>query len=183
MVFLARGGYKIESLDFIGLDAAGAVTADPKPATPGVKIVVTGPSGAKQNVYYFAADLGDSVLKKNDAVLKFCDSLGRGSSLLKAASYLMHGGGFDLVRDYILKNSDLVVQDDSGIPLRKFDKAKWDLKFCGHYAGPIGLFKNDYQADVAAAYKEAAPAALDFSFGYRWQQHESGAVIARAKAN
>jgi len=183
MVFLARGGYKIESVDFIGLDAAGAVTADAKPASRGVKIVVTGASGEKQNVYYFEADLGDWVLKKNDAVLKFCDSLGRGSSLVKAASYLMHGGGFDIVRNYIEKNSDLVIEDDSGIPLHYFDKKEWDLKFYGHYSGPIGLFKKSFQADVAAAYKETAPGPLPFSFGYNWRPNTSGALIARKKAN
>jgi hypothetical protein len=162
------------------LDKSGAITSD-KPATRGVKIACFGPHGRPQNIYYFEADLGDDVLKKNGAVLKFCDSLGRGSSLLKAASYLVHGGGFEIVRDYVLNNSDLIVQDDSGIPLKYFDRSKWQLRFCGRYPGPINTFKQHYQADLAAAYTQSAPLPMGFSFGYRWIPSESGMMLARPK--
>jgi hypothetical protein len=181
LLFAARGGCKVESVEFIGLDQAGALTAEAKPATRGVKIALFGPHGRPQNLYYFEADLGDWVLKKNDAVLKFCEALGRGSSLLKAASYLLHGGGFERVRDFTLTHSDLLVQDDSGIPLRHFDRARWQLRFCGRYAGPIEIFKQHYQAELAAAYRAAAPLPMGFSFGYRWVPSESGLLLARPK--
>lgn len=180
MLFASRAGCRIESVEFIGLDAAGAVTAD-KPVTRGVKISCFGPHGRPQNIYYFEADLGDWVLKKNDSVLKFCTSLGRGSSLLKAASYLLHEGGFETVREYVLKNSDLVVEDDSGIPWRYFDRNKWQLRLCGRYAGPIDIFKQHYQADLAQAYVKANPLPMGFSFGYRWVPSESGLLLARPK--
>jgi hypothetical protein len=180
LLFASRAGCRIESVEFIGLDSAGAITSE-KPATRGVKIACVGPHGRPQNIYYFEADLGDWVLKKNDAVLKFCTSLGRGSSLLKAASYLLHEGGFEIVRDYVLKNSDLLVEDDSGIPLRYFDKNKWQLRLCGRYPGPIATFKQRYQADLAQAYAQATPLPMGFSFGYRWAPSESGMVLARPK--
>lgn len=181
LLFAARGGCKVESVEAVGLDKTGALTTDAKPATRGVKIGLFGPHGRPQNLYYFEADLGDWVLKKNDAVLKFCDSLGRGSSLLKAASYLLHGGGFERVRDFTLTHSDLIVQDDSGIPLRQLGRAKWQLRFCGRYPGPIDIFKQHYQADLAAAYASAAPLPMGFSFGYRWVPSESGLLLARPR--
>jgi hypothetical protein len=181
LLFAARGGCKVESVELIGLDKTGALTSEEKPATRGVKIGIFGPHGRPQNLYYFEADLGDWVLKKNDAVLKFCETLGRGSALLKAASYLLHGGGFERVRDFTLTQSDLLVQDDSGIPLRHFDRAKWQLRFCGRYPGPIEIFKQHYQADLAAAYRAAAPLPMGFSFGYRWVPSESGLMLARPK--
>lgn len=184
LTFLARGGARIDSVDFIGLDKAGAVTPDPKPATRGVKIAFTRPgAGAPQNVYYFEANLADDVLRKNDAVLKFCDSLGRSHSLLKAASYLMHGHNFDVVKNYLLTHSDLIVQDDSGIPYRGFDPGKWHLSFYGQYEGAIGLFKkeNKDQPDLAAAWKASSPGPLGFSFGYQWHPKTSGLIEARPK--
>ena len=180
-LFAARAGCKIESIEMIGLDKSGAVTADAKPATRGVKFALFGPHGRPQTLYYFEADLADYMLKKNDAVLKFCDALGRGSSLLKAASYLIPDGGFERVSNFVLTHSDLVVQDDSAIPLRAYDRAKWQLRFCGHYPGPIDTFKKYFQPDLAAAYAQAAPLPMGFSFGYRWQPQESGLMLARPK--
>jgi len=180
LVFLARSGCRVDAVELIGLDKAGQPTAE-KPVTRGVKITCFGPHGRRQDVYYFEADLGDDILKRNPAVLKFCDSLGRGSSLLKAASYLMHEGGFETVRQYVLNQSDLVVQDDSGIPLKYFDRAKWQLRFCGQYRGPIDVFKQHYQPDLANAYAQAAPLPMGFSFGYRWVPSESGLMLARPK--
>jgi hypothetical protein len=182
LVFAERAGCKIDSVEFVGLDKTGAITKD-KPATRGVKIACFGPQGRPQNIYYFEADLGDDVLKKNSAVLKFCDSLGRGSSLLKAASYLIHEGGFEIVRNYVLDHSDLIAQDDSGIPLKYFDREKWQLRFCGRYPGPINTFKQHYQADLATAYGQSAPLPMGFSFGYRWIPSESGMMLARPKEN
>jgi hypothetical protein len=180
LLFASRAGCRIESVELIGLDSAGAFAAE-KPVTRGVRISCTGPQGRPQNIYYFEADLGDWVLKKNDAVLKFCTSLGKGSSLLKAASYLMHEGGFEIVREYLLKNSNLLVEDDSGIPWRYFDWSKWQLRLCGRYPGPIATFKQHFQADLAQAYAQANPLPMGFSFGYRWVPSESGMVLARPK--
>jgi hypothetical protein len=180
LVFLARGGCQIDAVEQVGISKTGELTDD-KPATRGVRITCFGPHGRKQEVYYFEADLGDDILKRNPAVLRFCDSLGSGSSLLKAASYLMHEGGFETVREYVLTHSDLIVQDDSGIPLHYFDHGKWQIRLCGRYRGPIDIFKQHYQADLAAAYSQSVPLPTGFSFGYRWVPSESGLILARPK--
>ncbi|HET6407909.1 MAG TPA: hypothetical protein VFG14_08510 [Chthoniobacteraceae bacterium] len=182
LLFASRAGCKIESVEFIGLDKSGALTSD-KPATRGVKVACFGPQGRPQNIYYFEADLGDWVLNKNDAVLKFCTSLGRGSHLLKAASYLMHEGGFEIVRDYVMQNCDLLVEDDSGVPWRYFDRNKWQLRLCGRYPGPIDIFKQHFQADLADAYSRSTPLPMGFSFGYRWIPSESGLLLARPRGD
>lgn len=181
MLFASRAGCKIESVELFGIDKTGAVTQDAKPANRGAKIIAFGPHGRPQNIYYIEADLGDDVLKRNGAVLKFCEGLGRGSSLLKAASYLLHGGGFDIPREWVLKNSDLLVEDDSGIPLRYFDKDKWQVRFCGQYPGPIEIFKQHFQPDLAQAYGQSTPLPMGFSFGYQWQPSKSGLLLARPK--
>lgn len=179
-VFLARSGSRIESVELIGLDKNGALTTD-KPVTRGAKIVFFGPSGHPQTLYYFTSDLSDDGIKANPAFLRFCEGLGRGQSLLKAASYLMHAGGFDRARDFLLEHSDTLLQDDSGIPLRHFNTAKWNMRLFGAYPGPIEIFKQHAQPDLAELYKVSHPAPLGFSFGYRWQPRDSTLLVATPK--
>ena len=180
LVFALRAGYQVDTVESVGLDRTDATTTDARPATRGVRIALSR-DGLKQNVYYFEADLGDDVLRKNPAVLEFCTKLGPGSTLLKAASYLLHEGGFETVRKWVLAHTTQHVQDDSGIPMKYFDRAKWQLRLCGHYPGPIDIFKQHHQPDLAAAYTQTAPLPMGFSFGYQWQPGRSGLIIARPK--
>ena len=101
-----------------------------KGGTPGVKVTFLDPAtGAHKALYYFSADLSDDELKRNSAVLRFCNSLGPTNSFLKADSYLLHQNGFNIARNYLLGVSASILQDDSGIPLRNFTPEKWTLRF------------------------------------------------------
>ncbi|MGZ5005877.1 MAG: hypothetical protein ACXV8H_10170, partial [Chthoniobacterales bacterium] len=57
-----------------------------------------------QTLYYFKTNLsgGDS------AFLKWCAARGPGLSLVKAASFLMHGEGFSGVRNFLLEHSRVI---------------------------------------------------------------------------
>ena len=83
-----------------------------------------------------------------------------------------------MVRDFLLTHSATLVEDDSGIPVKDFDAAKWSLRYFGAYPGPIETFKQHHQAEMTAAYKAANAPALPFGFGYRWHAHESSLIIA-----
>jgi hypothetical protein len=179
-VFLARSGSRIDSVELVGLDKTGALTAE-KPVTRGAKIVFFGPSGHQQTLYYFTSDLSNDGIKANPAFTKFCDNLGSGQSLVKAASYLMHLDSFHSARDFLLTHSRTLVEDDSGIPLKAFDLQKWNLRLFGAYPGPIPIFKQYYQPDLAQLYKVSNPAPLGFSFGYRWQPRDSSLILATPK--
>lgn len=176
-VFLARSGCRIESVEAVALDKAGNLVSG-KGATPGAKISFFGANGRAQTLYYFTTDLGNWGIKAQPGFMKFCRQQGEGVSLLKAASYLMHETGFSDVRDFLLGHSKLILQDDSGIPLRYFQAGKWRLRYCGNYAGPIDLFKQYPQPDLTTAYQNSHPAPLDFGFGYQWQANRSSLLIA-----
>ena len=180
-VFLERAGCKIDSVELVWLDKAGEVSTT-KAATAGVKIVFFGPSGAQQTLYYFETDLANEGIKSRPGFIKFCESLGQGRSLLKAASYLMHLGEFTTVRDFVLAHSSTIVQDDSGIPIRNFTPTKWAMRYFGSYPGPIDIFKQHFQPDLAAVYKTSYPPALPFGFGYRWHPSQSSLILATARA-
>lgn len=163
-VFLARTGCTIRS---VSTNAGRA------------QIEFTGPGGQRQTLHYFKTDLSNG--GGNAAFLAFCKKHAPGLSLVKSASYLMHGDGFSTARDFLFANSSLIVQDDSGIPLRAFDPRRWTLRFWGNYEGPIELFKQHYQPDLAAAYQRSNPAALGFAFGYAWQPAKGALLIATPK--
>jgi hypothetical protein len=89
---------------------------------------------------------------------------------------LLHSGGFTTVRDFLLANSAVMVQDDSGIPLTYYDAKKWDLQPFGRYLGPIGVFPGRYQAKYAVLFRKSRP--IDFGIGYRWRSNESNLLLA-----
>ncbi len=179
-VFLARAGSRIDRVELLGLDRTGG-TSPLRTETPGVKINFTSAGGAAQTLYYFTTNLANDGISSDPGFIKFCEGLGTGRSLVKAASYLMHTGEFSQAREFLLTHSATLVEDDSGIPVRDFNAAQWSLRYFGAYAGPIELFNQHHQAEMADAYQAATAPALPFGFGYRWHPRESSLIIATPK--
>ncbi len=178
-VFLARSGKEVREVTPVRLDEQGAVQPD-DPAirgnpTRGVKIVFAGSDGEARTLYYFSTNLANDGVASSK-FLKFCETLAPGDSLIKSASYLLHSGGFSKVRDFLLANSAVMVQDDSGIPLAYYDPKKWDLQPYGHYLGPISIFPGAYQPRYAVLFRNSRP--IDFGIGYRWQSNQSNLLLA-----
>jgi len=84
----------------------------------------------------------------------------------------MHTAQFSQVRNFILARTELIVQDDSGIPMRFFSSVNWERTFYGAYDGPIRLFANRYQKDLFQAYAASAKP-LEFGIGYDYQAKAS----------
>ena len=179
--FLARAGHTIESVTPVALDRSGHFVVEGRGTTAGVKIVFTSREGREQTLYYFTSDLANWAIKANPGFIKFCEQQGGSASLLKAASYLLQEETFSQVRGFLLTHSRLVLQDDSGIPLRFFESEKWVVRFCGQYAGPIDTFKEYPQPELAAIYERTMPVPIEFGFGYRWQPNRASLMIASRK--
>jgi hypothetical protein len=182
-VFLARAGYTIDSVELVALDRTGNFAAAGKGSTPGVRIDFSSDEAGRQTLYYFCSDLSDWAVKSNPGFMNFLEAQGRGLTLLKAASYLMHGPNFDRVRQFLMNNSSVILQDDSGIPFRYFDPDEWILRYCGRYVGPIELFKQHVQPDFAQAFNATTPVPLTFGFGYQWQPNRSSLLIAQPRVS
>ena len=143
---------------------------------PGVKITFTR-DGGPQTLYYFKTDLSGG----KSPFLKWCAAQGPGNSLLKAASYLMHTGGFTGVRDFLLQNSRVIIQDDSGIPLKAFPKS-WAVDCYGRFVPHAEMFGKYDQPELAAIYnRQPPPPELGFAFGYHWQKDRGLLMLARRK--
>ena len=179
-VLLARSGSRIDRVELLNLDKSGA-TSPMKSATPGVKINFTNAGGAVQTLYYFTTNLANDAIKSDPGFIKFCESLGTGRSLVKAASYLMHMEEFSKAREFLMTHSATLVEDDSGIPVKDFDAGKWSLRYFGAYPGPIEIFKQHQQPEMADAYRAGHAPGLPFGFGYRWHARESSLIVATPK--
>ena len=193
-IFLARAGKTINEAETIVLDQEGNIkqvpaerksgetAAAPQDGVRGIRIVFSDKTHPRQTLYYFSGDVSNEGLRKS-GLLKFCGTLGQSNALIKSASYLLHRDRYGDLRDFILKQSALVLQDDSGIPLSYFDLSKWDLQPFGNYVGPIRLFGNRYQVSLARLFRAPNRKAIDFGVGYQWRRNTSNLLMAVKKAN
>ncbi len=181
-VFLARSGKTIREVTPVRLDEEGAVQPDVDAArrvpARGVKVVFAGSDGEARTLYYFSTNLANDGVS-NSKFLRFLETLAPGDSFVKSASYLLHGSGFSKVREFLLANSAVMIQDDTGIPLTYYDAQKWDVQPFGHYVGPIPVFRGMYQRKYAALFKDSQ--SIDFGIGYRWRPNQSNLLLAIKK--
>ncbi|HXF90227.1 MAG TPA: hypothetical protein VNK48_17900 [Xanthobacteraceae bacterium] len=180
-VFLARTGKTIHSVNLVHLDDQGVLQPGDglraRSPARGVEIVFSAKDGTQRKLYYFSTNLADQG-NRPIALLQFAKSLGQGDSFVKSASYLMHNANFSQVRNFLLENSKVILQDDSGIPIRLFDPAKWEFRPYGRYVQPIPIFEGMYQERLAGLYQRSPPRPIDFGVGYRWYPNESNLLMA-----
>ena len=177
-VFLARSGKTIHQLELVTLNGSGeAVPVRGKRKPTGVRISFSGADGRERRLYYFRTDLSNAGVGKS-GFLKFCTRLGQGDSLLKSASYLLHLGNFSKVRTFLLQRSAVIVQDDSGIPLKYLTPGNWRLRPFGQYLGPTDEFKRHYQPELAQLFRSGGAQPVNFGIGYRWHPQRTNILIA-----
>ncbi|WP_375435309.1 hypothetical protein [uncultured Hymenobacter sp.] len=190
MLFATRTGHQVQNVRYVQLDTKGELTdADstviqrPGPKViPGFELTMLSKAGTEQKVYYFSADISDWKMGSNkDAVIQYAESLGELTTYVKSATYLMHKAYFSKVRNLILDHSNYILQDDSGIALKYFPPADWQLTYYGTYKRPINLFAKHYQPAMATAYADTInrPRPLPFGTGYNWRQNDSNLLLAR----
>jgi hypothetical protein len=158
--------------------------AKDKRAVPALEILFARPGKEPQTIVYFRAQAEDASIKLKPGVVSFLKQDAPYPTFLKSASYLLHGADFSIVRNLILANSRLVLQDDSGIPLRYFKAPAWTVIYYGKYDKPVKDFNYGYQADMAKIFadpKIVKP--LPFSFGYHWRDGASSVILALKNAS
>jgi hypothetical protein len=180
-VFLAHQGYRIDSIHYVTLHGDGSLTEHPAAGATGVQIAYDdGDRDDQRLALYFQVDLSNDGVGSNPGYVNLMRRLGAGVTYLKAASYLLYADYFSRIRDAILNDSVGVVEDDSGMPYKYFD-AKWEVTPYGNYTGPIALFKEYNQPDLAAFYAKNIPSPLPFGTGYKFVASQSSVLVARKK--
>jgi hypothetical protein len=186
-LFIKRNGYNIVSINHVGIDSTGLCqVADSlkniKSITHGIKIDFAADTGRRiQSVFYFQTDISDEGLKKNSGFQKYLSLLPESYTYLKAASYLMHGKDFSMIRNVVFDKSKSILQDDSGIAYRYFDKTKWDIHLYGKYGRPGKEFSWINETDLAKAYADPSVKPVPFTLGYNWRTQNINLLYAVRK--
>ena len=189
MLFAARTGSQITAIRPVQLNATGQLQDAPTDTTQaahpksvsGVEMKLRGPDGQPKTIYYFSTDLSNHGLNTRPAPIQFVRSLGPLTTYVKSATYLMHKPYFSEVRALVLRRSRYILQDDSGIAMKFFQKGAWQFNYYGAYKRPINLFAKHYQPVLTTAYSDSAhrPKPLPFGTGYNWRKTDSNLLLAR----
>lgn len=191
LIFMAHADKEVISLEPISL--AGDGTVGPRLApqkrkkgepqlVPGVRIRfkprMVGSGPPESTLYYLQADLSNSGLS-NSGFETFVSGLGESLVLVKSASYLMHLNLFSQIKSVLLDSARVIIQDDSGIPLRSFKGDTWSVLPFGKYIGPIDKFPQlKPQRDMRKLFASDEVRPLDFGIGYRWREQQSNLLLA-----
>lgn len=180
-VFLARAGKTIKDVQLVSITPEGKLqpteAKEPKNTPKGVHIKFSGADGKEQNVYYFSTNLANNGIASS-GFLKWSETFGTGDGFMKAASYLTHNAEFSGVRDFVLKQTARILQDDTGVPLR-FLEPTFEVQPFGVYISPIPVFAGQYQGKLKELFSKGKPPPISFAFGYRFRQ--SHVLIANRK--
>jgi hypothetical protein len=189
LLLLARSGHSIDRMVYGSLSPSGAFVAQGGPDLGAKKSPASGVEiefhrsndFISTRLYYFSTDLAAG-FDQDPRLLRFLHRFGMCDVLLKSASFLPHWRMCDSIRNYILQNSNLVLQDDTGVPFRDFEASHWHVQLFGAYSHPDPPFRREYQRDLAKAFQANANVReLDFSLGYGAGRRPSILMLACRK--
>ncbi|NDF60854.1 MAG: hypothetical protein EB100_07200, partial [Crocinitomicaceae bacterium] len=187
LFYLARTGKKISEVKHFQVQNDGSVKytfGAEAMKSAGVEILFQNERGETKKLHYYSTDLSDAN-KSLDAFYKWVSSFGTHNTMLKAASYLNSREYFTKTRNYILNSSQLIVQDDSGIPFKFVSNPSWDVKLYGAYKKVIPLFASRIQPDLVQAYADSTKLTskvLPFKIGYNVMFNETNLQLFYKKS-
>jgi len=189
LMFMARENYSICSIDYgyMGKDSSFYVTGQ-KPSSSsgkinGMRVGITDSTAQKlKYVYYFSADIMDSKLKDKPEFTAFIENMAPFNSYFKAASYVPQHKSFATIRNLILNNSDKILQDDTGVPLKSIDTKIYDIEMWGTYTKVISDLSWGYQPDLKKALEASGNNKdLPFKISYNGNYDEGMMLYAKRK--
>ena len=181
-LLLARSGCTIEGVRYRSLLPSGELadeTGSPR-LHQAVEIRFRrGSEATARKLYYFSTDLA-AEFQRNPAFYNFLKRQGHPDTLVKSASFLLHWRMCAAMRTYVMENSNLILEDDTGVPYRYFQPPQWRVSLYGEYSPPDRPFRRLYQNDLAEAFHDPARVReLGFSLGYGHGRRPSSMILAR----
>ncbi len=195
-LLLAAGlGHTVEEVHPVILDAAGNMLdsewATDNPAlrkgrraeAPGVihglRMVIRDPASQQsKTVMYLQVRLREEAVGLGTREGRFLRKIHNCNTIFKAAVYLLHDDDYEAVRRFVLDRSDLILQDDSGLPYRFFRAEDWEEHLFGTYTRipPLGGIPNPPQQPLLARRFRERSEPLTFPYGY-------GVLQGKGKSN
>ncbi len=185
-LFIARAGGTLLGVERFEIDASGVATpkADGEPwgeGLRGLRVRFQREGRAPQELSYVKVDLSDTALERKPGFLAYARAFGQANAFLKAASFILHDRHFLKPRALLLEQSLSVLQDDSGLPLRAFEKDGWTFTAFGTYLVPMKPFQGNFQQELSTLFAKGPAKPLPFVMGYRVGASQSNLLLAVKK--
>jgi len=200
LLLLAAGlGHTIREVQPVAIGSEGLLVPDTEEKAPqefrrvagnnvpvdivrGIRIdFIDGVEKIPKSIIYLQIELRDVIFSETGPESRFLTGLSGRNTILKSAVYLLHGSNYGKVRDFLLGISDLIVQDDSGIPYTYFPRSVWEEHLFGTYtrAEPLGTLRNPPQQPLLAQRYALGSRPLDFHYGYGvlWGEGRSNIML------
>ena len=188
MVFAVRLGFDVESVEPIKLDAGVNDVVPRNGDAPSdetwdsVRLTLR-KGGRRVLVDYVRLDLRDGWVGKLQGAHGWIDRMSANPTLLKAASHLPEDPEFKIVRNSILWNAPLIVQDETGIDHSALT-GDFTVRLYGKFTKPNGSFNPKLAQSLAMAYRTSGPAVKPLPFRHGYEKNAGSAMqVAVRKTN
>lgn len=174
ITFALYKGYDVAELYPIAYDSASGQFIKAAGPWNSVRLVLK-KNGKTVALDYVSLDLSDQNLLVKEPMRGWLSHMTQHPMLIKAASHLLQDGNFIVLRDMIVKNAPMVVQDETGVDFAQLKKiGKADLY--GGFSLPFEQFSPHKQQSLAQAYRQATDIKpMPFAFSYN-KEHERRSV-------
>ena len=139
------------------------------------------PDSPVQRLRYFSQNVEHSYINRYPHFIRYLSAKNNYSTIIKAASFLMHIHAFKKVRDLVLSRSEHIIQDSSGIPMKYFSQKQWHITYYGKYLRPIRPFKMFFDKILYFGTKNKSKGLLPFQYGYDYLNKQAHLIILKKK--
>jgi hypothetical protein len=184
ITFALYAGYDVNDVYPIALDPQSGEYVKTDTGWKSVRLMLS-KGGKPVTLDYVSVDLSDSYLGQQDHAdtRAWLERESHHPVLLKAASHLLQESYFSVLRDMLVANAPLVVQDETGLNYTALAKIG-TVDLYGGFLYPHELFNRKKQESLARAYKESKNVKpLPFAFSYNKTSERRSLQIVRKKTN
>ena len=180
ITFALYMGYDVNDVYPIALDPQSGKFIQTTGDWKSVRLVMS-KGGKPVMLDYVSLDLSDSHLSQTEPMRAWLERESRNPVLLKAASHLLQETYFSVLRDILVANAKMVVQDETGLNYNYLSQIG-PVALYGGFLYPHELFNRKKQESLAQAYKDSKNVKpLPFAFSYnKTTERRSVQIVRRA---
>ncbi len=181
ITFALYMGYDVNEVYPIALDPQSGQFIQTMGDWKSVRLVMS-KGGKPVTLDYVSLDLSDSHLSQAEPMRAWLERESRQPVLLKAASHLLQETYFSVLRDMLVANAKMVVQDETGLNYTYLSQIG-PVDLYGGFLYPHELFNRKKQESLAQAYKDSKHVRpLPFAFSYnKTTERRSVQIVRRAQ--
>lgn len=183
ITFALYSGYDVTDVYPIALDPQTNQFVKSDGSWKSVRLMLR-KAGKPVTLDYVSLNLSDSFLSQDEPMRNWLNRETHYPVLIKAASHLLQESYFSVLRDQLVANATMIVQDETGLNYSYLSQiGKVDLY--GGFLYPHELFNRKKQESLALAYKDSKSVKpLPFAFSYnKTTERRSVQVVRRAGGN